>query len=128
MKQHEEWLKKADSDLASCKVLLNSLPPILDTCVYHAQQCAEKSLKAFLVLKTGRFIKKHDLTYLLTECSAIDPDFDNFADESDILAPYDTAYRYPGLSENFEPEYSEAEEAFFYAKNILDFVKSKIFP
>ncbi len=126
MNQYEDWIKKAESDLASSKVLLNNIPPILDTSVYHAQQCAEKALKAFLVFKTGLFVKKHDLSFLLGECNILDSDFENISDEADLLAPYDTAYRYPGLSSDFEPEYLEAKEAVQFSQKILDFVKRKI--
>jgi len=49
MKQHEEWLLKAENDLLSAKKLIAGDNPILDTAVYHTQQCAEKSLKGFLV-------------------------------------------------------------------------------
>jgi len=49
MKQHNEWLSKAQNDLRSAKKLISDEDPIYDTAIYHAQQCAEKSLKAFLI-------------------------------------------------------------------------------
>ena len=68
----------------------------------------------------------HDLTFLVGECQNIDSDFTSIYDESDSLSPYDTAYRYPGASSDFEPDYSEAKEAIEFAKTILNFVKVKI--
>lgn len=44
MKLHEEWLFKAEHDLKSSKLLSESRDELLDTAIYHAQQCAEKSL------------------------------------------------------------------------------------
>jgi HEPN domain-containing protein len=126
MSHYHDWIKKSESDLTSSKVLLSNNPPILDTAVYHAQQCVEKALKAYLIFKTGSHQRKHDLTFLLGECNIIDTDFSNFSDEADSLAPYVTAYRYPGLSSDFEPDYEEAKEAIEYANKILDFVKRKI--
>ncbi len=123
---YEDWLKKSESDLTSAKVLKDNIPPILDTSVYHAQQCAEKILKAFLIFKRVSLKKTHDLTFLLDQCKAIDSDFSNLSDEADSLSPYDIEYRYPGISHVFEPTKEEAEQAVKDAQNIFDFVKRKI--
>jgi HEPN domain-containing protein len=48
MKPHEEWLFKAEHDLASSGYLLSSPDSLFDISIYHTQQCAEKSLKAYL--------------------------------------------------------------------------------
>ncbi|MCF7799915.1 HEPN domain-containing protein [Candidatus Babeliales bacterium] len=40
MQNHEKWLFKAKSDLKTSKVLLRE--DLLDTALYHTQQCAEK--------------------------------------------------------------------------------------
>ena len=42
----DEWLSKAAEDLASARVLIDAGHP--STALFHCQQCAEKSLKAFL--------------------------------------------------------------------------------
>ena len=60
MNSHEDWIKKSESDLSAAKVLFSNNSPILDICVYHCQQSAEKALKAFLIFKTGKFKKVHD--------------------------------------------------------------------
>jgi len=49
MKQHEIWLTKATNDHLSAVKLSDGDDPILDTAIYHTQQCAEKAFKAFLV-------------------------------------------------------------------------------
>jgi HEPN domain-containing protein len=85
---YEDWILKAENDLASSKVLKENL--LLDTSVYHAQQCAEKALKGFLVFKGEPVLKKHDLTFLNDKCKSLDPDFSELSDEADILAPYAT--------------------------------------
>src|SRR4051794_16462263 len=42
-----DWLLRADQDLAVTERLLQA-PPLLGAAAYHAQQAAEKALKAFL--------------------------------------------------------------------------------
>jgi HEPN domain-containing protein len=122
----EDWIKKAESDLSSSKILKDYVLPHLDTSVYHAQQCAEKALKGFLVFKGLAVIKKHDLNFLLTQCENIDSGFWALSMEAASLTPYDTAYRYPGISPDFEPEQAEAENAIKDAEKILNFVKIKM--
>ena len=44
------WLAKAKNDLITARTMLDTDPPITDIVCFHAQQCAEKALKAFLVV------------------------------------------------------------------------------
>ena len=43
------WLLKAWRDLETARRCANGEPPFYDIAVYHCQQAAEKSVKAFLV-------------------------------------------------------------------------------
>ena len=81
------------------------------------------SLKAFLIFSGHSVIKKHDLVFLIGQCEKVDLEFSQLLTEAAILTPYDTAYRYPGISSDFEPTKIEAVKD---AKHILDFVKRKI--
>jgi len=65
MKQHEAWLLKAENDLKSAEKLVKGSSPILDTSVFHAQQCAEKALKAYLAFKKQPLQRTHDLVPLI---------------------------------------------------------------
>ena len=49
MELYEAWIYKADHDLRSAELLFANA--LNDTAIYHAQQCAEKSLKAYLEFK-----------------------------------------------------------------------------
>jgi|SRR5450756_1552873 HEPN domain-containing protein len=66
-KIHEvfQWLVKAEHDIGSACRLISGDIPYLDTAVYHCQQAAEKSLKAYLTLKDTPFQKIHDLSFLV---------------------------------------------------------------
>jgi len=47
------WLRKADSDLANLALCIEH-EEALDTACFHAQQAAEKTLKAYLVYIRSR--------------------------------------------------------------------------
>ena len=124
MKQHEVWLKKAVNDHLSAVKLSEGDKPILDTAIYHTQQCAEKAFKAFLVFN-GRTVRKiHDLNVLLNECITINKDFATLRDHVIILNPYSAVFRYPG--DIIEPEYEDVEEAIFSSEKILKFIENLI--
>ena len=75
MKPHEAWLFKAENDLKSAKKLMEGGSAVPDTAIYHAQQCAEKTLKAYLAFKEKPVQWTHDVEYLVELCSEIDESF-----------------------------------------------------
>lgn len=91
-----EWVIKAENDLkAASHILKLGEECPRDTVCFHAQQCVEKYLKAFLVLEDIDFPKTHDievLTALLPK--RVQP---KLADEEQAkLTEYATVARYPG--------------------------------
>ena len=117
-----EWLCKAEKDLALAKHSLEL--GYYDFASFHAQQCAEKALKAFLVAR-GRPIKRtHDIGELIILCSDVDSDFTRlFNEDVDLLTAYAVEARYPTLH---EPDKEEAENAIKLAELTLEFVKRKL--
>ena len=61
-----EWLRFAQNDLAAARLLLTNvdLPPRM--ACFHAQQAAEKALKASLLRAAIQFRKTHDLVVLVS--------------------------------------------------------------
>jgi HEPN domain-containing protein len=56
------WVEKAESDLKNARIVLGAGEECpADTVAFHAQQCAEKYLKALLVFEGIDFPKTHDL-------------------------------------------------------------------
>jgi len=55
------WLIKADNDLRTAHTMMTVEDPPTDTVSFHAQQCAEKALKAFLVFKDVHVERTHCL-------------------------------------------------------------------
>lgn len=57
-------LLRASEDLRVGKHDLTARPPLCNDVAFHAQQCAEKAMKAFLVYHERPFRKTHNLTEL----------------------------------------------------------------
>ncbi|MBK9140644.1 MAG: HEPN domain-containing protein [Verrucomicrobia bacterium] len=116
------WLTKAASDLRSAKLLGAAENAPLDTAIYHCQQAAEKSVKAFLVHCGITPEKTHDIRKLTLEAIAREPRFNELMDMAAALTPYAWEFRYPDdLSETY-PTREEFDEAPQHAQAIYDFV------
>lgn len=119
----EEWIYKAEEDFESAIVLMRKRKkPVPDVVCFHAQQCVEKYLKAYLVKKDVEPPEIHDLQRLRRLCVDMDRAFDEISEELDVLNAYAVNFRYPG--EKATPE--EAEEALESAKKVRDFVREKL--
>jgi HEPN domain-containing protein len=126
MKPHENWITKAASDLKTAKKLISGSDPICDTAIYHAQQCGEKALKAFLIScnHPAEKLRTHDMELLVEICSEYDSNFIALLEDAIILNPYSTAFRYPDII--LDPELADVHEAIEKAENILQFINGKL--
>jgi HEPN domain-containing protein len=120
------WLAKASVDWKAAERLEPGHdeegydPVYYDAAVFHLQQAAEKTLKAYLAHGSIPFKKTHHLDQLLSLAAAADEDFTSLDDAAEILAPFAVEVRYPGeWGELSEKEYSEAKQA---AEKITAFV------
>jgi HEPN domain-containing protein len=92
-----EWVEKAEGDFASAKRELRARKsPNYDAACFHAQQCAEKYLKARLQEAEIPFPKTHDLTQLLNLLLPIEPLFENLRVFLVPLTSHAVNFRYPG--------------------------------
>ena len=94
-----EWVEKAEGDFAI--VLRESRArknPSYDGACFHAQQCAEKYLKARLCEADIEFAKVHDLVALVNQALAIEPGWQRFREDMAYLSDFAVAFRYPGES------------------------------
>jgi HEPN domain-containing protein len=90
-----EWLDRAERDLRVAEYLLTMPEPPPESIGFHAQQCAEKAIKSYLVLHSIRFERRHDLSYLIDLCVPLDLGFESFRASADELTPYAVEFRYP---------------------------------
>lgn len=122
------WLSKARTDLALATVILEQGPD-MDPWVgcFHAQQAAEKALKAVLVARRTEPPYTHDLGAL----AAVMPDdlsLDVSGDDLGDLTTYATGPRYvfDAGTETEDPTWAEAERAVVVAGRILAAVRAHL--
>ncbi len=115
----QEWLRIAKTDLAVSQNLATHTE-FASQASFHAQQAAEKTIKAFLVWHQERFKKDHDIRYLGDLALSKDPSLSALIDEAVCLNPYAVTTRYPGFSDEIE------EEAVQEAINIAEKVYNEI--
>jgi HEPN domain-containing protein len=92
-----EWLQYADEDLRLAEhafALSSSVPYRL--IAYHAQQCVEKSLKAYLVYQDIDFSFTHNIGKLLDWCGA-NAAWTIKIRKTEELTPFAVTARYPGI-------------------------------
>lgn len=106
-KETKEWLSISKTDLAVSRSL-SANEEFSAQAVFHAQQSAEKALKAFLVWHQERFKKDHDLGYLGDIAITKDKTLSDLIDEAVSLNPYAVSARYPGFDDDIESHHVEA--------------------
>ncbi len=63
------WVQRAEEDFAEARYALRRKTPVTYIVCFHAQQCAEKYLKALLISQNAVFPKTHDLQTLSDLCT-----------------------------------------------------------
>lgn len=118
-----EWVAKAENDLLACTILLKSgsKSPTEIVC-FHAQQCVEKYLKAYLVQQGTDFPKTHDIRFLCGLALAADW-LDLSLEEQITLTTYATGVRYPGL---IDLSQSEARLAVRIARRVRSAIRKRL--
>lgn len=120
----ERWLIKADHDLITARTMLTTDPPVTDTACFHAQQCMEKCLKAFLVFAGIHVERTHYLPRLVALCAQASTDFDALADAAVELTDYAVADRYPDSWREITVD--EARAAVQKAEMAAAFVRQRV--
>jgi HEPN domain-containing protein len=116
----QNWIHKAQRDLAAARKLGAGPDPYFDTALYHCPQAAEKVIKGYLVFHDQRFEKTHDIRLLAMQAATRESRFAEWAETGLHLTPYATAFRYP--SENLEPDEEEFLQAIEEARQFYNFV------
>lgn len=121
------WLQKASTDLKVVKLVKDQPLDIAAASVFHAQQAAEKSIKAFLAFHKVRFPKTHSIEELLKLVVKVDPDLASRLSSAAILTEYVIKYRYPSSSdESVALEKSEIEKAYVLANLVFQEITALI--
>ena len=119
------WIAKAESDLKTARDEMNTDRPATDTICFHAQQCVEKYLKAYLIFHQTHFSKTHNISKLIKLCSDIIPDFDILTQLNvDKLTIYAVELRYP--DDFYFPTVEEARSSIEMATQAKNFIREKL--
>jgi HEPN domain-containing protein len=94
-----EWVEKAEGDFITARRELRARKaPNYDAACFHAQQCAEKYLKARLQEEGTAFPRTHDLATLLDLLLPVEPSWTVMRSDLDRLISFAVEFRYPGTS------------------------------
>ncbi|MDE3000128.1 MAG: HEPN domain-containing protein [Gemmatimonadota bacterium] len=101
-----EWMNRARSNLAMAK---NRIPDAyLEDLCFHAQQAAEKAIKAVMIKRGIDFPYVHDLARLLSVLKESDETIPDFVGQARKLTRFATATRYPVDQTVTEQQFQEA--------------------
>jgi HEPN domain-containing protein len=115
----KEWVAKAEGDYQTARRELSAPDaPNYDAVCFHAQQCAEKYLKARMIEAEISFPKVHDLDAILNLVLPLEPGWDFLRNDLSILTDKAVEVRYPGYS-------TDAEEAAM-AMHVADRVRQTV--
>lgn len=116
----EKWRRRADEDLAVAGQLLSDGVSYFGSIGFHAQQAAEKFLKAFLVWHQIEFPKTHDLSQLLQLVALREKSVSVSLQGILVLTDYGVDTRYPGDLPDLTA--NEASQAIELARQTKDAV------
>lgn len=100
----KQWLKYADENLRSAKVLLDN--KLFNPCLQNAQQAVEKMLKALLVEFSVKFKKTRSINELVMLLAENHLDINLAEEERELLDSIYLPSKYPlgSILPDFEPD------------------------
>ena len=110
------WVTKAENDLLNIRNNLAAERVPWDTVCFHAQQAAEKMLKAFLASRGQAVSRTHDLVALLADAVATAGRLEALETDCRLLTSYAVMLRYPGAAD--EPSEEDGREAVAAAERV----------
>ncbi len=120
----KEWLQRARSDLRLAQVALGTKGVMPADAAFHAQQCAEKALKALLLHHRVEFPRTHAIEVLLDLLKEHGLEVPKGVDDAFELTEYAVQARYPG---EWEPvSHAEAHRAVERAALVLRWVEGQL--
>ncbi|MDQ7782075.1 MAG: HEPN domain-containing protein [Desulfomonilaceae bacterium] len=110
------WIVKAGNDFLNIRNNLSAAEVPWDTVCFHAQQSAEKLLKALLVLNGTTPPRTHDLVAVLAQCVEFEPSLRDLETDCRRLTYYAVGSRYP--EDLYEPTEEDGLAMFEAAQRV----------
>lgn len=117
------WLALAREDFARASRQIEADPVAV---AFHAQQAAEKALKAFLAMVGERHGKTHDLSTLALLAAKYDASFASLAPTTERVTIFATIFRYPHGDEIAMPSPKDVADAVQLCEITLELVEKKL--
>jgi HEPN domain-containing protein len=118
------WVHRAEEDWLLARSALRRKVPLTYGATFHAQQCAEKYLKALLVSRQQAFPRTHDVIALYDLCIRHGLRVPIGPETLERLAAYAVQVRYPGE----DPTPDEAQEAVQIAQAVRRWARALLLP
>ncbi len=118
----QEWVEKAEGDLKVARREMQAADPVYEAVCFHAQQGAEKYLKAILEEHNIAFPKVHDLVALFNLSGGLLPALAPLKPQLAHLSVFGISSRYPGV--NADPK--AATEAVQIAEQVQRAVRVQL--
>ena len=119
-----DWLRHAESDLHFARLGRADAVVMRNQPAFHAQQAAEKAIKAVLLHHQVRFPKTHDLEVLIELIALARIPWPFTTPEVEALTPYAVELRYPGGFADVS--LTELDEAIASAETVLTWAKATV--
>jgi HEPN domain-containing protein len=120
----EDWLVHARSDLAYARTGEHDPDILPNQVAFHAQQAAEKAIKAVLVHRAIAFPKTHDLKDLIKRWTSIGEVWPPELADTKSLNPYAFETRYPGYIHQIST--TEVRKAIEAAEQVLNWAENVV--
>jgi len=118
-----EWIEKAEGDFRTAQREKDAVEyPNYDAACFHAQQSAEKYLKARLVEAGKGFPKTHDLSAILNLVLPLEALWESLREDLERLTDLGVEVRYPGTTADSE----DADEAMRTAQHVRQIVRTAL--
>lgn len=118
---YEAWLVKAANDMLNIENNLAAENIPWDTVCFHAQQAAEKTIKAYLAYHSMPITRTHDLVALLSKATVVESNLEQLRTSCQRLNYYAVSSRYP--DDLFEPDEKEGKEMVTISRKIQEAVR-----
>lgn len=122
----QQWLAKAEEDFKVAERLAGEGEAYLSAVGFHAQQAAEKFLKAVLVHHQVEFPKTHDLGEILDLVATVEACLAGGLRDTAGLTDYAVDIRYPGDFPEMTAE--DGKAAVSLAARVREAVREKLGP
>jgi len=125
-RETEQWLKYADENLQSAKVLMDS--GLFNPCLQNIQQAIEKYLKAVLTERDLGLIKTHSIRTLINILTENGISLSSTDDEIDLIDSIYLPSKYPAFSvlPDFVPDLKTCMDCFGTLERLKEEVLSNL--